>query len=111
MMDKNATLKGSFFANGSIYDIYECTRINRPSIVGNTTFQQHFSIRRDTKSDGTIDITEHFNKWESFCLTRKSAVKSKVIFMTAAKNPTLVDYIVFEFLWLKIFGGNTNKHT
>lgn len=64
-MDPNATLKGSVEVNGSIYDIYENTRVNQPSIIGNTTFQQYFSIRRDTRNCGTINISQHFNKWMS----------------------------------------------
>lgn len=64
-MDNNATLKGSFSVNGSIYDIYENTRVNKPSIVGTATFQQYFSIRRDERNSGTINISEHFEEWEA----------------------------------------------
>lgn len=68
-MDKNATFKGTFEVNGSIYDIYENTRVNQPSIQGNTTFQQYFSIRKDKRSVGTISISEHFEKWEELGMT------------------------------------------
>jgi len=64
-MASDATLKGTITVNGGIYDIYENTRVNQPSIVGNTTFQQYFSIRRDVRNTGTINISEHFDKWES----------------------------------------------
>lgn len=64
-MAPNATFKGIFEVNGSVYDIYEHTRINQPSIVGDTTFQQYFSIRRDTRNSGTINISDHFNMWNS----------------------------------------------
>ncbi|WP_108804034.1 glycoside hydrolase family 11 protein [Aquimarina sp. Aq107] len=64
-MADGAVLKKSFEINGSVYDVYENTRVNQPSIVGNTTFQQYFSIRRDTRNSGTIDISEHFKQWES----------------------------------------------
>jgi endo-1,4-beta-xylanase len=57
--------KGSLEIDGSIYDIYESTRVNQPSIIGNTTFQQYFSIRRDVRNSGSIDISAHFEKWES----------------------------------------------
>jgi len=67
-MSKEAIFKGTLDANGSIYDIYECTRINQPSIIGITTFLQYFSIRRDKRDKGTINISEHFNKWESLGL-------------------------------------------
>jgi len=64
-MDAGATLKDNITVNGSIYDIYENTRVNQPSIIGITTFQQYFSIRRNVRNSGTINISEHFNKWES----------------------------------------------
>lgn len=64
-MAKDAVFKGTVEVNGSIYDIYEYTRVNQPSIVGNTTFQQYFSIRRDKRNSGTINITDHFKKWEA----------------------------------------------
>lgn len=64
-MDAGATLKGTINVNGSIYDIYENTRVNQPSIIGNTTFQQYFSIRRNVRNSGSINISEHFDLWES----------------------------------------------
>jgi endo-1,4-beta-xylanase len=64
-MQEGATSKGSITIDGSIYDIYENTRVNQPSISGDTTFQQYFSIRRDKRSNGTIHISDHFDKWES----------------------------------------------
>lgn len=64
-MANDVSLKGSITINGSIYDIYENTRVNQPSIVGTTTFQQYFSIRRDERNSGTIDISKHFDMWES----------------------------------------------
>jgi endo-1,4-beta-xylanase len=63
-MGNEAILKGSFSVNGSMYDVYEKTRVNKPSIEGITTFQQYFSIRRDNRSQGTINISEHFDKWK-----------------------------------------------
>lgn len=46
--------------DGYIYELW-----NQPSIIGNTTFQQYFSIRRETRNSGTINISDHFNKWMS----------------------------------------------
>lgn len=64
-MDQNAKFKGELIVDGSIYDIYENTRFNQPSIFGTKTFQQYFSIRRTVRNSGTINITNHFEKWES----------------------------------------------
>ena len=65
-MADSAKLKGSVFLNGSFYDIYENVRVNQPSIKGITTFKQYFSIRRNKQSCGTVNISEHFAKWEEF---------------------------------------------
>jgi endo-1,4-beta-xylanase len=64
-MAEGASLTDSFYVNGSYYDIYENTRVNQPSIAGNATFKQYFSIRREVRDSGTVNISEHFNKWES----------------------------------------------
>ncbi len=67
-MANGATTLGSFTVNGSVYDIVENTRVNQPSIQGTKTFQQYFSIRRDKRNSGQIDISEHFRMWESLGL-------------------------------------------
>ncbi len=64
-MASGSSLKGTITVNGSTYDIYENTRTNQPSIIGTATFQQYFSIRRDVRNSGTINISDHFDKWES----------------------------------------------
>ncbi|WP_299256210.1 glycoside hydrolase family 11 protein [uncultured Aquimarina sp.] len=64
-MAAGASLIDTFTVDGSTYEIYENTRVNKPSIVGNRTFQQYFSIRQDERSSGSIDISAHFDKWES----------------------------------------------
>lgn len=64
-MSETAELKGTITVDGSIYEIYENTRVQQPSIVGTTTFQQYFSIRKDVRNQGEIDITAHFKAWEA----------------------------------------------
>ena len=64
-MAANSVLKGSININESVYDIYETTRENQPSIIGDTNFKQYFSIRRYKRDSGKINISDHFKKWES----------------------------------------------
>jgi endo-1,4-beta-xylanase len=63
-MAEGAEHLGTITVNGSVYDIIENTRVEQPSILGTQTFQQYFSIRRDTRNSGIINITEHFEAWE-----------------------------------------------
>ena len=64
-MAEGAISRGSITVNGSTYDIIENTQYDKPSIVGTATFQQYFSIRRNERNSGTINITDHFEQWEA----------------------------------------------
>lgn len=64
-MAAGTSSKGTLNIDGSVYDIYQATRTQQPSIKGTATFQQYFSIRKNPRNTGSIQISEHFKKWES----------------------------------------------
>lgn len=55
---------GTYTVDGAEYDVYTALRENAPSIEGDTTFIQYWSIRRDPSTEGTITVSDHFKIWE-----------------------------------------------
>ncbi|WP_435784410.1 glycoside hydrolase family 11 protein [Cellvibrio sp.] len=60
---------GSFQSDGATYNVRRCQRVNQPSIDGNQTFYQYFSVRNPKKGfgniSGTITFANHVNFWAS----------------------------------------------
>lgn len=59
------TRKGTVTLDGDEYDIMTNTQVNQPSIKGNTTFTQWWSVRRTARQSGTVSISSHFSAWRN----------------------------------------------
>jgi hypothetical protein len=56
------TAKTSITVDGAKYDIYSNSRTG-PSIEGNKTFQQYWSVRQQKRTEGVIPCSTHFDAW------------------------------------------------
>ncbi|HEY9059645.1 MAG TPA: glycoside hydrolase family 11 protein, partial [Pseudobacteroides sp.] len=57
-------MKGTITVDGRTYEVYQNSRTG-PSIKGDTTFQQYWSICTSKRTSGTISVSEHFKAWEA----------------------------------------------
>jgi len=94
---------GTFTIDGAQYTVYENTRTNAPSIDGNTTFKQYFSIRQTARDCGTIDISAHFDQWEKLGLQMGKLHEAKILGEAGGGVSGSID-----FPYAKVYIGGSN---
>lgn len=83
--------KGTFTVDGEKYDVITHTQSNQPSIHGNATFPQFFSVRQKARQCGHISISEHFKKWDSLGLKLGKMYEARIL-VEAAGGKGSIDF-------------------
>jgi endo-1,4-beta-xylanase len=97
------TVQGSYTLDGATYSVIKNVRVNKPSIDGNTTFTQYFSIRQTLRRTGTISITEHFKKWDGMNMPLGNMYEAKFLVEAGGGTGWL------DLTWLKFSQENTPR--
>jgi len=97
---------GDFTIDGAKYTVYENDR-NGPSIDGNTYFKQFFSIRKEARDCGTIDITAHFQQWEKLSMKLGKMHEAKVLGEAGSNGGGTSG--TADFPYAKVYIGNKSS--
>ncbi|ORX77805.1 concanavalin A-like lectin/glucanase [Anaeromyces robustus] len=101
---------GDFTIDGATYTVYENSRYG-PSIDGDTTFKQYFSIRQQARDCGTIDITAHFEQWEKLGMTLGKMHEAKVLGEAGSTGSGTSGTADFPYAKVYIGSGNGNNNS
>jgi hypothetical protein len=83
------SLKGTFEVDGGTYKVYSNQRVNQPSIHGDQTFMQFFSIRQIPRQCGHISVTDHFNQWKTLGLNLGKMYEAKLVVETGGGSGSI----------------------
>ncbi len=81
---------GTITVDGETYEVWKKTRVNKPSIIGDSsTFDQYFSIRQTARQCGHISISQHFSEWNRLGLPLGKMYEAKILMEAQASTGTI----------------------
>ena len=95
---------GEITVDGATYTIHAFLRQQEPSKTGTSTFLQIFSIRKQARQCGHIDISAHFNKWDELFTGQQAQLRGS----KGGGSATLKFGKVTEVMLMNEAGGNSS---
>jgi hypothetical protein len=73
------SVMGTITVDGATYDILTHTQTNQPSIQGNATFVQFWSVRHTARQCGHISISQHFSAWANLGMQLGNLEEARIL--------------------------------
>eukprot|EP00833_Pecoramyces_ruminatium_P001396 jgi/Orpsp1_1/1175428/evm.model.c7180000053800.1 len=99
---------GDFMIDGAMYTVYE-RNLYGPAIDGLET-KQYFSIRKEARDCGTIDVTAHFEQWEKLGIRLDRINEIKIMVDGGSNNKDGCSGSV-DFPYAKIYSDSVEDST
>jgi hypothetical protein len=87
---------GTITVDGETYEVWKKTRVNKPSIIGDATFDQYFSIRQKARQCGHVSISQHFSEWSRLGLPLGKLYEAKLL-VEAQDSTGTIDFTKVTF--------------
>ena len=84
----SGTKAGTITVDGGAYDVYTRTQTDQPSIMGNQTFVQFWSVAQTPRACGHVSISEHFSGWANLGLQLGSLEEARILVEVGDGNGT-----------------------
>ena len=99
------TKLGEFTVDGDTYDIWHNT-VNVQVLTNSASYEQYFSIRRNKRKSGHIDITAHFKKWEELGL-KVGKIDEILALVEGSKAKNTSSSVYFKYFDITETAGST----
>ncbi|MBP5481245.1 MAG: glycoside hydrolase family 11 protein [Paludibacteraceae bacterium] len=95
-----ANQKGTYTMDGAQYRLMVGQRNNAPCITGNNcNFQQVFAVRSNSRTCGTISVSDHFKEWEKLGVDMSGGIYDCKIVCEVGGGQGSIEYTYASMCW------------
>ena len=90
--------RGKYTVDGVEYILMVGQRLATPSIEGTANYQQIFAVRSSYRTCGTINVTDHFRKWENLGMEFGNIYDCKIL-CNLSGGEGYIEYTCASMTW------------